>query len=347
MAVLSMTATLPQSSFLSLPDDAPGEPHLGLGLAALGRPGYINLGRDAELAELGADRTRDAMERRCHAVLDAAYAAGVRYFDCARSYGEAEAFLSSWLALRGLMGKADLVVGSKWGYRYTAEWRVDNGGAPHEVKDHSLSHLEAQAAETSGLLGEHLSLYQIHSATLESGVLDDEGVLCTLRALKAQRGWRIGLSVSGAQQAEVIRKALAIEPPLFDCVQATFNLLEQSAGPALAEARAAGLSVIVKEAVANGRLLQPGRAEADAVRQAAERLGVQVDALCLAAVMRQGFSPMVLSGAATVEQVESNARALAILQSGRLDDATLGGLMRACRMDAARYWAERGQLRWN
>lgn len=333
-------------SFLGL--EGPALPPLGIGLAALGRPGYINLGRDAELAELGADRTRDAMEQRCHDVLDAAYAAGVRYFDCARSYGESERFLSSWLASRGLNGKSEqLLVGSKWGYAYTAGWRVDTKGEPHEVKDHSLAHLKAQAAETAALLGEHLSLYQIHSATLESGVLDDEGVLEELRALKQKFGWRIGLSVSGPQQAVVIRKALALKPPLFDCVQATFNLLEQSAGPALEEARAAGVSVLVKEAMANGRLLQLNRAAADAVREAAARLDVPADALCLAAVMRQRFAPMVLSGAATVEQVKSNARALELLESGRLDDATLRVLMDACRMEAVEYWAERGRLSWN
>ena len=42
------------------------------------------------------------------------------------------------------------------------------------------------------------------------------------------------------------------DKPLFDCVQATWNVMEQSAGPALLEAREAGLEVIVKEALANG-----------------------------------------------------------------------------------------------
>ena len=70
---------------------------IGLGLAALGRPAYINLGRDADLP---ADRDVDVMERRCHAVLDAAYGAGIRYFDAARSYGLAEAFLGRWLRAR-------------------------------------------------------------------------------------------------------------------------------------------------------------------------------------------------------------------------------------------------------
>ena len=34
-------------------------------------------------------------------MLDAAYAAGVRYVDAARSYGRAEEFLAGWLAERG------------------------------------------------------------------------------------------------------------------------------------------------------------------------------------------------------------------------------------------------------
>ena len=179
-------------------------------------------------------------------------------------------------------------------------------------------------------------------------MLDDALVLERLRALKAERGWRLGLSVSGPRQAAVIRKALALRPPLFDCVQATYNLLEQSAGPALEEAADAGVRVIVKEAMANGRLLASGPA-ADAVRACAAELGVPADALCLAAVMRQPFAPMVLSGAATVAQVASNARALEMVQGGgpRLDEATLAALMAACRAEPEAYWAERGRLAWN
>ncbi|KAG8468415.1 hypothetical protein KFE25_013498 [Diacronema lutheri] len=339
----AMHATPVPGAFL---DAGVQAPPLGIGLAAIGRPGYINLRRGAEFDQLG-ERSLDAMERRCHEVLDAAYASGVRYFDCARSYGEAERFMGTWLASRGLAGRADLLVGSKWGYKFTAGWRVDTRGAPHEVKDHSLAHLREQSAESARLLGGHLSLYQIHSATLESGVLDDGAVLDELRAIRAARGWRIGLSVSGPRQADVIRKALALEPPLFDCVQATYNLLEQSAAPALDEARAAGVVVIVKEAMANGRLLQPGRPAADAVREVAARLDVPADALCLAVVMRQGFAPMVLSGAATAEQARSNARALELAADARLDDATVGALVGSCRMDPAEYWAERGRLEWN
>ena len=64
---------------------------IGLGLAAVGRPGYINLGRHNDLPP---DRSPEAMRRHTHELLDHAYVHGVRYVDVARSYGRAEEFLA-------------------------------------------------------------------------------------------------------------------------------------------------------------------------------------------------------------------------------------------------------------
>ena len=72
---------------------------MGLGLAALGRPGYINIGHASDLA--GATPVA-SLERLTHSVLDAAYERGVCYFDMARSYGLGEAFLAAWLERRRL-----------------------------------------------------------------------------------------------------------------------------------------------------------------------------------------------------------------------------------------------------
>src|SRR5436305_14274071 len=143
---------------------------IGLGLAALGRPAYINLGHAEDVA---GQTDPSALEAQAHLVMDAAYHAGVRYFDAARSYGRAEEFLGSWLARREL-GPEDLTVGSKWGHTYTAAWQVDV--AEHEVKDLSVATLRRQIVETRERLGSSLRLYQVHPATLQSGVLEDRAV---------------------------------------------------------------------------------------------------------------------------------------------------------------------------
>ncbi len=321
----------------------PAVSRIGLGLAALGRPGYINLGHDDDL-DGGLDV--DAMEARAHAVLDAAWAAGVRYFDAARSYGRAEAFLASWLARRGIEPGA-AVVGSKWGYTYTAGWLVE--ADRHEVKDHSPATLDRQLAETRDTLGDHLDLYQVHSATLESGVLDDRAVLERLARFR-EEGRRVGVSVTGPRQGETIDRALAVEVdgrPLFDAVQATWNLLEPSAGPALARAHAAGLGVIVKEALANGRLA--GRSVREGLfagivllAEEAERLKVQPDALAMAVALAMPWADVVLSGAATVEQLRSNLGAEAVPR-----DEPAEWAMRALAEPPETYWATRSRLPWN
>src|SRR5580704_11768261 len=262
---------------------------MGLGLAALGRPGYINLGHASDLA----GRTQVlSLERLAHSVLDAAYERGVRYFDAARSYGRAEAFLATWLARRGL-GPGDVTVGSKWGYTYTADWQVD--ASVNEVKDLSLGALRRQLAESWELLGPNLRLYQIHSATRESRVLEDRGVLDELARLRSS-GVSIGLTVTGARQAETIERALEVGG--FDTVQATWNLLERAAGAALRAAHVAGMGVIVKEPLANGRL--SSRGDVTELANAAHTVGSTPDALALAVVLAQPWADVVLSGAASV-----------------------------------------------
>ena len=315
---------------------------IGLGLAALGRPDYINLGHGADLP---AGHDVAAMEAHAHRVLDVAWASGVRYFDAARSYGRAEDFLASWLRQRDIH-PADVVVGSKWGYIYTAGWRTD--AEVHEVKDHSLAALRRQIGESRDRLGEYLDLYQIHSATLESGVLDDDAVLDELARLR-RSGLRIGLSVSGQRQSDTIRRALEVERDgqrLFSAVQATWNLLERSAEEALNEAHRAGVLVIVKEALANGSLTERNDDPAiaprlDVLRAEGARLGVGMDAVALAAATAQSWAGIVLSGAASAEQLRSNLRALAFQWDDAID-ARLGALA----LDPREYWARRSRLHW-
>jgi aryl-alcohol dehydrogenase-like predicted oxidoreductase len=217
------------------------------------------------------------------------------------------------------------------------------------VKDHSSATLQRQAAESRELLGAHLKLYQIHSATLESGVLQNGPVLDELARLR-ERGLAIGLSLSGPRQTEVLQRALEVNVAgrrLFDCVQATWNLLEPSAGAALQAAHESGMGVIVKEALANGRLTARNQDLAFAgkrqiLEELATRLETTADALALAAAMAQPWVDVVLSGAATVEQLRSNAAALAV----RFDPEVASRLPDLAE-NPQEYWGTRSRLAWN
>src|SRR3954451_18162986 len=275
---------------------------LGLGLAALGSPGYLNVGHGAELGE---DRSVGALRARSHEVLDFAYASGIRDFDAARSYGRAEEFLGEWLRDRRPEG---VTISSKWGYVYTAEWQVD--ADPPEIKHHDADTFWRQYEETRANLGDWLDLYQIHSATPASGVLVNDAVLSAM----VQTGIPLGVSVSGTSQAETIDRA--VELGIFTSIQATWNLHERAAEPALARS---GLKVIVKEALANGRL--------------ADR-----DAEALAAALHRPWATVVLSGAASVDVLRSNLRALHTADPGPLPELA---------ENSETYWTARGQLQWN
>ena len=310
---------------------------IGLGLAAVGRPAYINLGhRD----DLPPERSVAALRSRAHELLATAYAHGVRYVDVARSYGRAEEFLAGWLG-PGRDYRPDVVVGSKWGYTYAAGWRVDV--EVHETKDHSVATFDRQLAETRALLGERLDLYQIHSVTPESAALVDAGLHRRLAALAAE-GVTVGLSTSGPYQSEAIRAALRLRldsQPVFASVQATWNLLEPSAADALAEAHDAGWAVIVKEALANGRLAGRGSDSAAGLAEVAKQAGVSYDVVALAAALHQPWADVVLSGASTAAQLTSNLGAANLVLAQR-QLARLAGLTEP----AAQYWRHRSRLAW-
>jgi aryl-alcohol dehydrogenase-like predicted oxidoreductase len=316
---------------------APGGPvvsGIGLGLAALGRPAYITGGRADDLP----DRSVDGLRARTFSMLDAAYDSGIRYFDAARSYGQAEEFLGGWLAARGY---PDAVCGSKWGYRYTGGWQLDaDRQEVQEVKEHTLAMFTAQLAQTRAALGDRLALYQVHSLTPDSPLLDDRELLDALARLRAE-GVIIGLTASGPGQADALRRAMQATVdgrPLFTVAQVTWNLLEPSVAPAAAEAAAAGWTILIKEALANGRLA-PGPGLAGAASElaglAAAR-GVTADAVAIAAALANPWASVVLSGAVTARQLQTNLTALSV---GDLPELDLAEPPRT-------YWETRAARPW-
>lgn len=303
---------------------------LGFGMAAVGRPAYITESRGEDLG-VPASRTVEALEKRAHLLLDTAWDLGVRYVDVARSYGRAEEFLGSWLRANPTR-RAQLTIGSKWGYSYVGNWSVN--AQVHEVKDHGLGMLTRQWAETRSAIGSAPDYYLIHSVTPDSPVLGDRAVLDNLRELRLS-GLRVGLSTSGPHQGQVIESALNIEDAPFTVVQSTWNVLEPSAGPALTLAHDAGWTVVLKEILANGLLARtddqnPLNGIINDARRASE--------YAIAAAAQAPWTDIVLSGATTVDQLVSNWRALGAAPAW---DAPA-----SLTVPPDQYWAQRAERAW-
>ena len=140
-------------------------PRIGLGMAALGRPGYINLNRSAIFDESNNSensdgsaqqqkRSIDLMQTKANDVMSTLFQESktndIRpWIDCARSYGLSEKFVGDYLKGNDIAPE-DVYVSSKWGYTYVADWKVQlEEGKPHEVKDHSVEVSFARTNSTS------------------------------------------------------------------------------------------------------------------------------------------------------------------------------------------------------
>ena len=309
-------------------------------MAALGRPEYINI-RDED----AIDKSEVAFKQNTFSVLDEAYKMGVRYFDTAPSYGKGEAFLQEWHIKTN---HPDVSLGTKWGYTYVANWELGFKGQ-HEVKEHSIEKLVEQWQVSKQMLPK-LKFYQVHSATFESGILENQAVLNHLFAIKKETGMQIGISTSGANQKEVIAAALKVQiegESLFDSFQVTYNLFEQSTFSILKEAIQQGKKVIIKEALANGRVFQNEnllhyQSSFKILEQLSEKYKVGIDAIALRFVMESLQPTYVLSGASNTKQLNENLKALDFnFTQQELE------FFKNLKVSSEKYWKERSLLNWN
>lgn len=317
-----------------------GRTQIGLGLAALGRPEYINVRCHPD-----GDKSIEAYRSNAMEVMDYAYKHGVRYFDTAASYGKGEQFLLEWNTKHTY---DDVKLSSKWGYSYVADWEIGFKGQ-HEIKEHSLAKLQEQWKEARKLLPA-LETYQIHSATFESGVLENSDVLQALNKIKEETGIKIGLSVSGANQSELLEAAFSININgigLFDSYQATFNILEQSSYKILQKILDHKKKVIIKEGLANGRLFENKnylyyKSLYTRLNELSIKYGVGVDAIALRFIMDYLEPQLLLSGASNTTQLSQNLQAY----NFRLDSNEVSELKSFAKAPD-QYWKERSLLLWN
>ena len=312
---------------------------LGLGTAALGRPQYINI-----RFQTGGKSNLETFKKNSFSVLETAYNKGVRYFDTAPGYGLAEALVVEWLQTKN---DASIQIATKWGYTYTANF--DENATVHEVKEHSLAKLNAQWNFSKQLLP-YLKVYQIHSATIETGVLENSEVLERLASLKKEHNLKIGLTTTGTNQTEVIKKALNVTvngTSLFDLFQVTYNLLDQSLLEISEELIHQNKSIVIKEAMANGRIFRnesyPHYNKMYAILESiSKKHAVGIDAISLRYCEQTIPNSVVLSGASNNMQLKQNLHLNTFSLSNNEID-----LLNSFKISPEFYWKERKQLIWN
>jgi len=312
---------------------------LGLGTAALGRPQYINVRQ-----EKSKEQDLETFKKQGFTVLENAYNLGIRYFDTAPGYGLAERLVLDWLQSKN---DPSIQIATKWGYTYVANFNAN--ATIHEIKEHSIEKLQEQWQVSKAFMP-HLRVYQIHSATLETGVLANEAVLNQLALLKKEHNLKIGITTTGANQVAVIKKALDVAVgghQLFDAFQVTYNVLEQSLGDILSDLIQKNKKIIIKEALANGRIFRNNDYKKyhdlyNELEHLSHKYGVGVDAIALQLCAQKVAKSIILSGASNTTQLQENLR----LNTFRLTEEEIQELA-AFKIDPITYWEERKQLQWN
>lgn len=312
---------------------------IGLGTAAIGRPQYININQEDKAPFSLSTFKQNGIE-----MLDCAYDTGIRYYDTAPGYGLAEQLLLDWVKEKN---DPNITVATKWGYTYVADF--DQNAEVHEIKEHSLNKLDEQW-EVSKQLLPYLKYYQIHSATLESGVLENEAVLERLFQLKEEHNIKVGLTTTGSNQAEVLQKAMDVHfngEQLFEVFQCTYNVLDQSIYELGRQIISNGKQLVIKEALANGRLF-PNIAYPDYqdlysnLEALSKKYEVGVDAINLQFCLSNLVGATVLSGANKPAYLRHNLKATKFdLNPQEIEELS------QFKTTPELYWKERKQLTWN
>ena len=256
----------------------------------------------------------------------------------------AEDLLLEWLQTKN---DPTIQITTKWGYTYVANF--DPNAEQHEVKEHSLKKLNEQW-EVSKQLLPNLNYYQIHSATLESGVLENEAILERLYQLKETQNIKVGLTTTGSNQAEVLQKGLDVHfmgNQLFEIFQCTYNVLDQSIYRLGRQVISDGKQLVIKEALANGRLFPNSaypnyRVLYKKLEALSKKYEVGVDAIALQFCSAKLGGVIVLSGANKPEYLTQNLKATDFQLSPE-EIAELSGH----KVSPKLYWDERKQLTWN
>ena len=135
--------------------------------------------------------------------------------------------------------------------------------------------------------------------------------------------------------------------PIFDLFQVTYNFLDQSLKEMLAELISQNKSIVVKEAMANGRIFRneryPNYNEMYSILDnLSKKYNVGIDAISLKYCEQTITNSIVLSGASNTKQLTENLKMNSFSLS--FDDIEI---LNSFKTAPESYWIERKKLQWN
>ena len=247
-------------------------PELGLGLISIGRA-------------WGFRPAPPPSEGEVRALLDAALAAGIRFFDTAPSYGSSERRAGTFLRGLDKARLTGLTIATKCGEHWD-----EAAGAPYV--DHSYDAL-CRSIDRSLERLPVIDLLQVHKST--PAVIADAGVRRALEYARARGVRELGVSAADPETA-----ALAAADPLYAAIQVPFNSRNTRMADAIGLAARAGKRVLVNRPFGMGELLygEDGR-----------HLGVPAMVEAFRFVLARSFGGVVLTGTRSAEHLRANASA--------------------------------------
>ncbi|WP_427895265.1 aldo/keto reductase [Kribbella sp. GL6] len=217
---------------------------------------------------LGGSHLGEPDEQTALATVDAAYQAGIRFFDTSPAYGEAERRVGTALQPRP---RGEFLVST----------RVVGEDPEESIR------------KSSEALGLGIDLVFLQP--------DPQAAFAVLARLR-QEGVVRAVGVVGGEWEELERVVREVE---LDCVLLTgqYSLLDQQAGPLLDTCLARGVSVIVAGAL----VLEPETVQARRISAVCERYGVSLPQAALAYPSRHPAVTSVLITAASPAEIRADA----------------------------------------
>lgn len=238
---------------------------LGCGLISIGRPWGVT--------------PEVPTEDKALQYLDAAYQAGVRFFDTAPSYGLSEQRLGKFLDSLTPEERAEVTVATKVG----EHWDFDKNDT---YLDNSYDSLRLSIDRSARLLG-HISLLQLHRTTRE--LLENEDVSGALQYAVEEHGvGSIGASFNDPSLAELITN-----DDRFSAVQIPLNQEWNDLQPYVRPLQDAGKLVITNRPFQMGRIIGEQANLVDAYRY----------------VLESNNSGVVLTGTSSPDHLSENMAA--------------------------------------